>query len=334
MKIYDKLHKKINTEIENDYREFFRIFFDALVYSGKSENTLLSYYRDLKIFFDYKKNDNTLSCLKINEIKSYHINMYYSFLVSKKENSATSIHRKKYVLNLFFEYLVEQGILQDIPMPKESVIKSKSKGKERIPTFLYISEINKINEQIKILFEKDDFLLSRNFFMVNLILVTGLRVSELVSINKSHIYEMKEKDLLKIIGKGNKERVIPFNFESFIENIDDKEGLVDLYLSKRALMFPDENAFFISNRGNRLTTRYVQTLVKKVSSMAGIQKNITPHKLRHTFATHLLKNGANLRQVQEILGHSNVSTTQIYTHSDFQDLKDAMEKNNIKYKED
>lgn len=331
MDIRNKLQSHIELDIDKRFAEYVIYFFDALISSGKSENTILAYYRDLKLFFDFKETQQALRSSNIDEFKTYHISMYYSYLISSKENSPSSIHRKKYVLKLFFEFLAEQQIIKTSPMPKESVIKTKSKVVSRIPAFLYLSEIKKLNNELLSLYQKDNFICSRNYFMFNLILLTGLRVSELVSLNLHHIKEIKEKQILKIIGKGNKERIIPFNLDRFIYNIDDTSGLVETYINERSCIYQEEEALFISKRGQRLTTRYIQTLVKKTAALAGLDKNITPHKLRHTFATHMLKNGANLRQVQELLGHSNVSTTQIYTHSDVEDLKKAMYNNDLNY---
>lgn len=305
-------------------------FFQTLLSSGRSKNTILSYYRDLKVFFDFKNKTLELKDLKINNIEPHHIAFYYSYLIIEKENSPKSINRKKYVLKLFMEYLLELKIIKESPIPKESVIKNKTKSYNKLPTYLHMSEILDLNKELKDLF-KDKFLLSRNFFIVNLFINTGLRVSELVSLDFTHFVEVKNNGILRIIGKGEKERLIPFDLDTFINSINDTENLIKYYINERTSMYNEENAFFISKRGNRLTTRYIQMLIKKVAKLAGIEKNITPHKLRHTFATHLLRNGANLRQVQEILGHSSVATTQIYTHSDIEDLKEVMKKNNIKY---
>lgn len=330
LKIQEKIAIKCNSEIPKEYSILVKNFFEALIAAGKSENTVMSYYRDIKVFFDYKINEPDLKSLQLEELKPYHISMYYTYLIVSKENSPQSVKRKKYVLKLFIEYLIEQGLLFSNPIPKESVIKNKSKSYSKIPTFLYISEIKEINKTLKEIYD-DKFILSRNFFIINFFIHTGLRISELISLNKDVIYEIKNTGLIKILGKGNKERIIPFDMVDFINSIDDLDENILYYIEEREKNYLDEPALFISKKGNRLSARYIQKLIKKVSSLSGIKKDITPHKLRHTFATHMLKNGANLRQVQEILGHSSVSTTQIYTHSDVDDLKEAMKKNKISY---
>lgn len=332
MDFQQSFFKRIKHDFPKEINSCITTFFEALLSSGKSKNTLTSYYMDLKIFFDYKEKNEDLKDVKLSEIKPHHIGMYYSYLIVDKENSPQTIHRKKYVLKLFMEYLVEIKYINDSPIPKESVIKNKSKSHNKLPTYLHMSEIIDMNNELKELFD-DKFLLSRNYFIINLFVNTGLRVSELVSLNLNDFIEVKNNGILRIIGKGDKERLIPFDLNDFTQSINDSDNLIKYYFEERKNIFPDEDALFISKkRGERLTTRYIQMLIKKVSKNAGIEKNITPHKLRHTFATHLLRNGANLRQVQEILGHSSVATTQIYTHSDIDDLKEAMKKNSLKYK--
>jgi tyrosine recombinase xerC len=256
--------------------------------------------------------------------------MYYSYLVSSRQNSTVSINRKKYVLKLFFDYLMEQKVIKESPIPSESVIKAKSKTTSKLPTYLEIDEIQKINESIRLLYQ-DEFILSRNFFIINLFLHTGLRISELVSLDVKDMEKTKKNEFLQIIGKGNKERVIPINISQLCEELSDHNSLIEKYLDYRKSIKCDDDALFVSKNGKRLTPRSIQMTLKKIISYSNIDKEITPHKLRHTFATHFLRNGANIRIVQEVLGHSSISTTQIYTHSNKEDIIDAMKKNNIKY---
>ena len=326
--------KSLIEKIENDYDEeevaYIKSFLEALVSSGKSKNTVFSYFRDLKVFFDFKKSNPLLKKYKLEKLKPINITMYYSYLVADKQNSAVSIKRKKYVLKLFLEYLFEMEILEKTPIPKESVIKSKIKNNSKIPTYLEIEEIQKINQSIRDLY-KDEFIRSRNFFIINLFLHTGLRISELVSLDIKDMEKTKKTDYLTVVGKGNKERIIPINVDELSKELGDEDNLIKVYLDDRKSVKSNTDALFVSKKGGRLTQRYIQMELKKIIAYSNIDKTITPHKLRHTFATHFLKNGANLRIVQEILGHSSISTTQIYTHSDKQDLVNAMKKSNIKY---
>lgn len=325
----DSLIEKLNNYDTEDSM-YFTLFLEALNISGKSNNTINAYFRDLKVFFDFKNENTLLKKISVKKLQTINITMYYSYLVSSRQNSTVSINRKKYVLKLFFDYLMEQKVIKESPIPSESVIKAKSKTTSKLPTYLEIDEIQKINESIRLLYQ-DEFILSRNFFIINLFLHTGLRISELVSLDVKDMEKTKKNEFLQIIGKGNKERVIPINISQLCEELSDHDSLIEKYLDYRKSIKCDDDALFVSKNGKRLTPRSIQMTLKKIISYSNIDKEITPHKLRHTFATHFLRNGANIRIVQEVLGHSSISTTQIYTHSNKEDIIDAMKKNNIKY---
>ena len=325
----DSLIEKLNNYDTEDSM-YFTLFLEALNIAGKSNNTINAYFRDLKVFFDFKNENTLLKKISVKKLQTINITMYYSYLVSSRQNSTVSINRKKYVLKLFFDYLMEQKVIKESPIPSESVIKAKSKTTSKLPTYLEIDEIQKINESIRLLYQ-DEFILSRNFFIINLFLHTGLRISELVSLDVKDMEKTKKNEFLQIIGKGNKERVIPINISQLCEELSDHNSLIEKYLDYRKSIKCDDDALFGSKNGKRITPRSIQMTVKKIISYSNIDKEITPHKLRHTFATHFLRNGANIRIVQEVLGHSSISTTQIYTHSNKEDIIDAMKKNNIKY---
>ena len=325
----DSLIEKLNNYDTEDSM-YFTLFLEALNIAGKSNNTINAYFRDLKVFFDFKNENTLLKKISVKKLQTINITMYYSYLVSSRQNSTVSINRKKYVLKLFFDYLMEQKVIKESPIPSESVIKAKSKTTSKLPTYLEIDEIQKIKESIRLLYQ-DEFILSRNFFIINLFLHTGLRISELVSLDVKDMEKTKKNEFLQIIGKGNKERVIPINISQLCEELSDHNSLIEKYLDYRKSIKCDDDALFVSKNGKRLTPRSIQMTLKKIISYSNIDKEITPHKLRHTFATHFLRNGANIRIVQEVLGHSSISTTQIYTHSNKEDIIDAMKKNNIKY---
>lgn len=309
---------------------YIREFLNALDSAGKSENTVKSYFRDLKVFFDFKKNEPYLKKIELKKLAPININMYYSYLISEKNNNPLSISRKKYVLKLFLDFLVEQKIISSSPIPSESVIKTVRKIKAKSPTYLEIDEIQRLNQTILTTYE-DEFIKCRNYFIINLFLHTGLRISELLSLDISDIDKNKKTNVLSIIGKGSKERIVPINVAELSNELSDPQNLIRDYMDYRRAVKTETSALFISNRGARLTARYVQAELKKLINLAGIDKKITPHKLRHTFATYFLRNCANIRLVQEVLGHSSISTTQIYTHTDKHELIEAMKQNNIKY---
>ena len=241
--------KSLIEKIEYDYDDeeiaYIKSFLEALVSAGKSKNTIYSYFRDLKVFFDFKKSNSLLKKYKIEKLKPINITMYYSYLVADKQNSAASIKRKKYVLKLFLEYLFEMEIIEKIPIPKESVIKTKIKNNSRIPTYLEINEIQKINQSIRDLYA-DEFIRSRNFFIVNLFLHTGLRISELVSLDIKDMEKTKKTDYLTVIGKGNKERIIPINVEELSKELGDDDNLIKVYLDERKTIKSNTDALIIS----------------------------------------------------------------------------------------
>ena len=327
-----KINNKIESEIPKEYILYVIIFINALISSGKSNNTVSSYYLDLKTFFDYSINEKIYTS-EISDIRPVHINSYYTYLVSVRDNNSMSIKRKKYVLKLFFDFLEEQGEINKNPLPKNNVIKTKTKIGYRSPIYLEVEEIKIINNTI-INTYKDEFSKSRNFFIINLLLHTGLRINEALNLDLSDFNIDHNTKHLTIKGKGDKERYIPLELNSLLfENheLGITQNYTEIYFSLRNKIKTSSKALFVSKRGNRLTCRYIQKFIKELSLVSNINKEITPHKLRHTFATHLLRNGTNIRIVQELLGHSSISTTQIYTHSNLEDLDRAIKNNTIKY---
>ncbi|SHG95119.1 tyrosine-type recombinase/integrase [Tepidibacter thalassicus] len=303
-----------------EFKDSFEVFIDALISAQKSINTIKAYYFDLKTFFDYiVLNYNGIEYL--SDIRPINLTRFYTYLETEKKNSHKSIIRKKMVLDLFFKYLIEQGIIleRQNPIIKEEVIKSKIKNKKTTPVYLEKDEIKKFFNCIKK--ETNNFYKLRNLSIFSLMLYSGLRVSEIVNINLNDLDYAIKHEILSIIGKGNKERKIPLIKEELLQG--SLKYLYDYY-KERIKIKAQTNALFISSKKYRITTRGIQMLVKKYSKSANLNKDITPHKLRHTFATHLIKNGADIRRVQELLGHSSISTTQIYTHIKIEDLKNTL----------
>lgn len=319
---------KISEKYPNETGTYFLLFIEALIASGKSQNTVYAYYNDLKVFFDFCDLRN-ISYSPVSLIKPININMYFTFLISARNNSTSSISRKKYVLRLFLDYLSEQGELEKNPIPKESVIKEKTRNLYKLPVYLEIDEIKSINNTIFKMYD-DEFIKYRNYFLFNIMISTGLRISEALKLDLSDLNYEGNGKLLRITGKGDKDRIIPIDIKRLNSGTQTTD-FIQKYIDIREKSVTMETALFISKRGARLTPRYVQKELKILTQNSEIKKNITPHKLRHTFATHLLKNGANIRHVQEILGHSSISTTQIYTHSNIEDLRKSLVQNILKY---
>lgn len=258
-----------------------------------SENTIEAYRRDIFAFFEYLK--NTMGVEDIKEVRRTHLSSYNRYL-AKEGINPTSIVRKIASIKGFFRYLcLNKEIVKNPALALNSPKVSK-----KLPKVISIKEIEKLlashlNTMEKALFE--------------LFYATGLRVSELVNL------EIKNTDLktgiIKTMGKGSKERIIPFGSKA-------KNALKN-YLKEREVTLINsscgrkyEKYVFLKPNGSKITRQYVYKFIHNLGKK--IEKDISPHTIRHSFATHLLENGADLRVVQELLGHSSIVTTQLYTH--------------------
>ena len=186
------------------------------------------------------------------------------------------------------------------------------KAEKRLPTFLTVDEVIKLVEAPG----SDNALESRDRAILELLYSSGLRVSELVGIDLN-VLDFEAMSV-KVLGKGSKERIVPLGSKAF--------SAIENYLKQRLDLKPKDDYLFVNSRGGRLTTRSVDRIIKKYAVIAGIPKNISPHVLRHTFATHLLGGGADLRAIQEMLGHESLSTTQRYTHTSVEKLMEIYDK--------
>lgn len=273
---------------------------DYLRYSqierGLSANTITSYRQDLTAFINFLKKEH----LKTWPTKALDID---AFLAQQRDlNKATSsISRLISSLRKFYQWLVRQNIQKINPMLEID----SPKKRRSLPVALTVDEINHLLEQPN----TNKKLGLRDRALLETLYATGIRVSELINLKFNDLH--KELKLIKVFGKGSKERLIPIS-EVALSWIDSyKEKVRDPLILK---VGQNSEFIFLNSRGTALTRQAVWQIIKKYCNMAGIQKNVTPHTLRHTFATHLLENGADLRVVQEILGHSDISTTQIYTN--------------------
>ncbi len=215
------------------------------------------------------------------KITTQDLKKFLLFLQRDKKCSLRTIHRHINALRTFYR-LFEMDIADKIQLPKVE---------KALPTFLNVGEVELLLSSI---FNK------RDLAIVRLLYASGLRVSELVSLNKDSI----EGNRVRVTsGKGKKDRIV------FVD--DGTLQLIDEYVGERT---DEDSALFVNKRGKRLTDRYIEILVKMHAKRAGISKKVTPHTLRHTFATHLLQNQANIVVIKDLLGHASLSTTQIYTH--------------------
>ncbi len=286
---------------------------------GYSEHTVSGYQRDLREFHnhvreqDTKKKKGTLA--EPGEITPAQIR---KFIVSLHgHNSAATVARKISALRSFFRFGRRHNLLHNDPLA--GVIGPKI-GK-CIPVFLTVDETFALLEAPT---EKDTYA-SRDRAILELLYSTGIRVSELVSRNVADLDFIEE--VLTVRGKGNKERLVPVGrpaVEAVRGWLPQRLQLIEQRAGRGKTV--EKNALFLNGRGSRLTTRSVERLVKMYGERAGIIQIVTPHALRHSFATHLLEMGADLRSVQELLGHASLSTTQRYTHLTLDHLSEVYDK--------
>jgi tyrosine recombinase XerC len=279
-----------------------------------SNYTIVSYRNDLIQFFNYLKLYRILKDDKIEYVDRSVMRKYIVYL--KKSNySARSISRKISTVRSFFKYCLREGIIKVNP----TINLITPKIDKKLPYFLYLQEVNKLIETPL----KNTIFGIRDRAILELLYGTGIRVGELVNLNICNI-DLYEKTII-VFGKGSKERILPLGNPS-IRAIQEYLTSRNLFEKKIFVNKNDLEALFLNRLGGRLTTRSIRRIIIKYMKMAGLNKKISPHVLRHSFATHLLGGGADLRSVQELLGHKSLSTTQIYTHITKERLKTIYKK--------
>lgn len=268
---------------------------------GLSEKSITAYTKDVSMFFDFLKKES----LDLENLERQNIRAFLAEC-NHKGLSKTSINRILSGIKSYIRYICRNGYKDTAGILE---IESQKKP-EHLPTFLFEKEVKELAD-----FECHTILDYRDKLIIELLFATGLRVAELVSINLGDIsHKIRE---IRITGKGNKERIVLFSQRC--------EKVLADYLNIRTDFKPtlSENALLLNNRGTRLSDRSVRNILNNRIFNTAIHKNISPHTLRHSFATYLLQNGADIKTVQTLLGHSNLSTTQIYTHLTLEELKDV-----------
>ena len=270
---------------------------------GLSENTIASYGIDLKLFLEYLRENEIPSFKQVN--KEVIVNYMQAEKNNNKANS--SILRSVSSLRKFFQYLAQEKIIEKDPM----LLIDTPKKKQHLPQALTKEEVEKLLHSPN----TGQVLGLRDRAMLELMYATGLRISEIINLKLEDLH--LTMGTLQTLGKGHKERIVPVGDEAI--------KWINRYLEEarpKLLKQKRSNYLFLNFHGNNLTRQGVWKNLKAEVRKAGIQKNITPHTLRHSFATHILENGADLRIVQELLGHADISTTQIYTHLSNKQLAD------------
>jgi integrase/recombinase XerC len=282
-----------------------------------SPHTCRCYRKDLEGFEDFLRSSgmylNPAGVVEIKGVDRLAIRKYMSFL--HRKNKKSSIARKISTLRSFFKYLIREQVISS--NPAKSV--STPKVEKTLPTTLTVDEAFRLMESPKSLPEKPSDVSKENRLrdraILELLYSSGVRVSELVGLNLNQLDS--DLGIARVMGKGRKERIVPVGVKAI-------EAL-KAYLEERGMSRGDD-PIFVNSFGGRLTTRSVGRLIKKYTRHSGIFRKVSPHSLRHTFATHLLDAGADIREIQEMLGHSSLSTTQRYTHVSMGKLMEVYDK--------
>lgn len=270
----------MNDRLINDFKNYLELE------RNYSNNTSLSYVKDVTLFNDFIKKDLLLVDKK--DIEKY---------IRSLNKSSKTISHVISSLRSFYNYYMRMGNINSNPTDEID----RPKIEKKIPEFLTLEEVSSLlNFKVNNEFE------ARNKAILELLYSSGLRISELTSLELSNID--LDECLVRVMGKGSKERIVPLG-DYAIEALKEY-----IYFYRPMLNKNNSSYIFLNNRGGILSRQFIFKVIKEECIKKGIRKNVSPHTLRHTFATHLLKNGADLRIIQELLGHENLSTTQIYTH--------------------
>ena len=287
---------------------------------GYSANTCRAYSHDLKEFasfiykerFSGKKNQNSIDNFTADQVDGLMIRGYLGFL--HKKNKRVTIARKLSAIRSFFRYLVKRGVILDNPL--DSILTPKQQ--KTIPVYLPVDDIFRLLDSIS----TDTLFGLRSRAIFETLYSSGIRVSELAGMNMFDVDFTKQ--VIRVLGKGNKERIVPVGRKALTAISDYRKRL-----QIEAGIRTDENTpLFLNKNNGRLTTRSIARILEKTAKECGLLIPVSPHSMRHSFATHLLDAGADLRVVQELLGHKSLSTTQKYTHVSIDRLMETYDKAN------
>jgi integrase/recombinase XerC len=285
-------------------------FLDYLKFEKRySQHTIRSYQDDLQFFFDFL--NITFGEVSVPEIKATFVR---TWLAKQKEDghSSKTLNRRISTLRSFFKYQLRQQVIEVSPM---TTIVTPKQGK-RLPVYVEQKDTERLFHQIEFPNTWEGLM---NKMILELLYCSGMRLSELIALKETQADAVKGS--LKILGKGNKERIVPLS--------DEMKLILKDYQHQKAEQFNGQSLtdhLLVNEKGKKLYPKYVQVVVKKYLSLITTIEKKSPHVLRHTFATHLMNNGAELNAVKELLGHSSLAATQIYTHNTIEKLKDIHKK--------
>lgn len=287
--------KKTTPNLVKDYVRYLKLE------RNFSSNTLEAYQHDLRYLLDYlQENDLSVFDVKLENLE------HFSATLHDKEISARSQARILSGVRAFFRFLLIEGYLEDDPT---ELLPFPQIG-EHLPEYLSVEEVDMMERAIDLTKWEGQ----RNKAIIETLFSCGLRVSELVNLKKSDIFE--DEKFIRVLGKGNKERLVPISQQALKE-------IHYWYIDRNLMKIKpgEEDYVFLNRRGAHLTRTMILIIIKNTARDAGITKTISPHTLRHSFATALLKGGADLRFIQALLGHEDIGTTEVYTHLENSDLR-------------
>ena len=285
-------------------------FFDYLKFEKRySSHTLTAYRSDLEGFMDFVQRE--FGEVQLSEI-SHSIVRTWLAVLRDEGLDTKSIRRKLSSLKSFFKHMLRMGVLETSPMAQ--VITPKA-GK-KLPVFMKEEDTAQVSETVTS--SSDDWKSLNMQMLINIFYATGMRLSELVNLKEKQIDFSRGH--IRVLGKGNKERIIPVS-QDVLQQIQRYKDLKRKEFGSGSVEY-----FLVTEKGRKLYPKYAYLLVKKALSEVTTLEKKSPHVLRHTFATHILNNGANLNAVKELLGHSSLAATQVYTHNTIEKLKDVHKK--------
>lgn len=288
---------------------------------GYSPLTVRNYTRDLQDFFAFLGTDDTQFDATL--VKRDDIRAWIESMAAEKSKaghrplSAASINRTVCSVRSLFKYLVHEGIVEQNPAAALPVLKTPKKLPSYIPEGQMHSIIDSLDDMCSS--NKDNFTMHRNALIIVLLYGLGIRLAELIGINREDIAE--DLSSIRVTGKGNKQRVIPLlpyvaeKINKYLNEIDNSK-----------ICISDKKALILSKKGERIGRTEVYRAVTTQLSALGVKGKCSPHVLRHTFATHLMNGGSDMREIQELMGHSSLNSTQVYTHNSIEQLREVYRK--------
>lgn len=272
---------------------------------GLAENSISAYQNDVSKLYDFAKSRNlTIKDLSYKDLKEFVSDLYDLGLSARSQARIIS------GIKQFFGFLILEDELKDDP----SELLEMPKIGRKLPEVLTIEEIDQLLQAIDMSKAEGH----RNRAILETLYSCGMRVSELVNLRFSDMYF--DEGFIRVIGKGNKERLVPVS-----PSVEKEISIYNDHVRRHQNIQPgNENIVFLNRRGAKLTRVMIFTIIKNLAASIGLKKSISPHTFRHSFATHLIEGGANLRAVQDMLGHESITTTEIYTHLDQRFLREAI----------